>query len=320
MIQYHRFNPFRPAAWRWERARTMREKKIRMSRDPDDRYVNKAYKFQAKLARCKEDIDRWELMERYPDIYAAYLIYSRGGGEERHPLRYAIEARILAGQTAEQIASLIGIEPTIIDLYEKIFFNVTEKLRNTDYIMTCVLGPSVHSGLSDRDYDLLWKLFGYLYGPTVLDAFIHSTTARFRPETGEEVDICLADDARHAIRRKVAVVARTFAINPFSQSELLNIYARFIEIEKASDSGKAQDVIMQNIQVMLNKLPWETGEPTKSTNVDQAKLVGYDVGNTELRTEELLAVTMGKEAPTTIGMEDIKYPEPKDGRQVQQVS
>jgi len=65
---------------------------------------------------------------------------------------------------------------TVISLYERIFFNVNEKLKNRDYIMTCVIGPSVHSGLSDRDFDLLWKLFGYLYGPVVLNAFVHTTS------------------------------------------------------------------------------------------------------------------------------------------------
>jgi hypothetical protein len=311
MIQFHALNPFRPVNWRWERARLMREKKIRISRDPDDRWIQAAYKFQAKLSKCKDDVDRWELMERYPAIYAAYLIFSRGGGEERHPLRYAVEARLLAKQTPEQIGTMAGVDPTVIALYERVFFNVNEKLINPDYVMTCVLGPSVHAGLSDRDYDLLWKLFGYLYGPAVLDSFIHSTTTRYQPETGDEVDVCLADDARHALRRKVAVVARTFVINPFSQSELLNIYARFLEIEKSSDSGKAQDVILQNIQVMLDKLPWQAGE---GVTVDQPALPHYDVGSAELRTEELLAMAMGQSVAGKNEIEQLTFPEPKDGR------
>lgn len=312
MIQYHKNNVFRVPNWRWERARVIREQKLRIARDQNDTWTEKAYKFQAKLSRCKEDIGRWELMERYPDIYSAYLIFSRGGGDERHPLRYAIEARILAGQTPEQIAQLIGVEPEVIETYERVFFNVAEKLKNTDYIMTCVIGPSIHAGLSDRDYDLLWKLFGYLYGPAVLDSFVHSTTTRFRPETGDEVDACLADDTRHALRRKVATVARTFVINPFSQSELLNIYARFLEMEKSSDSGKAQDVIMQNIQIMMDRLPWQAGD-TGATNVDQPMLINYDSGSVELRTEELLSASVGKDVVNKDDINDLKFPEPKDG-------
>ncbi len=306
MFQFHPSNPFRVCNWRWERARVLREKNTRaIGRGTNDQFVTAAFKFQVELAKCKDDVDRWSLMEEYPDIYAAYLIFKRGDDEDRHPMRFVIEARILAGQQSDEIANLLGIPPATIDLYEKIFFNVKDKLKNSDYIMTCVMGPSVYAGLSDRDYDLLWKLFGYLYGPVMLDSFIQTTSRKFRPETSSEVDAALGDDARSALQRKVAIVTRTFTVNPFSQSELLNVYARFLEVEKESNSGKAQDVIMQNIQVMLDKLPWQSGEVAKDPRIAQ-----YEVNAAELRTDELLAITVGKTLPNQKEIEELKFPEP----------
>jgi len=80
----------------------MREKKIRrVGTREEDPWVRRAWKFQAKLAKCNDDLDRWDLMEDNPDLYCAYLIHSRGGGDEKHPLRYVVEARLLAGQTPE---------------------------------------------------------------------------------------------------------------------------------------------------------------------------------------------------------------------------
>jgi hypothetical protein len=309
MLQLHPNNPFRPANWRFERARIMRETKTRgRGRRTDDQWVHRAYKFQSGLAKCKDDVDRYELMEEFPDLYGAYLIYQRGENEDRHPMRYAVEARLLAGQNNYDIAGRLGVESGLIEAYEKIFFNVREKLNNPDYIMTCVLGPSIHAGLSDRDYDLLWKLFGYIYGPLALDAFIHATTRKYRPENLTEVDTALAEDTRSSLQRKVAIVARTYTVNPFSQSELLNIYARLLEMEKDTGGEKNRDVILQNVQVMLDKLPFKVGGGA----ADQPILVEhYDSGGVELHTDELIAASVGKDVANRDELETIKYPEPQ---------
>lgn len=310
MLQFHPSNPFRPVNWRWERARLMREKHTRLTgKLKGDLYIVQAYQLQAGLMKCKDDVDRWELMEEYPDLYAAYLIFRRGDEEDRHPMRYAVEARLLSSQSPQEIAANLGVSAETVLLYEKVFFNVNEKLKNQDYIMTCVIGPSIHAGLSERDYDLLWKLFGYLYGPVVLDSFITTTSRRFRPETIGEIDAALAEDTRSSLQRKVAVVARTFTINSFSQSELLHIYTRFLEVERQAGGEKAHDMILQNIQVMMNTLPFRTGDDKLLG--DNAKIAHYDTGSTELRTDELLTIATGRELPAQNELDQLKFPEPK---------
>lgn len=309
MLDFHPSNPFKTPNWRWEYARTLRERKGKSTRGVEDQYVATAVKFQVKLFQCQDDIARWDLMDEYPELYSAYLIFQRGSNEDRHPMRYAIEARLLAGQKFNEISNLIGVPVQTIELYERMFFNVCDRLQNSDYIMTCVIGPSVHAGLSDRDYDLLWKLFGYLYGPAVLDVFITTTSQKYRPETINEVDTALAEDTRASLQRKVAVVARTYVLNPFSQSELLNTYARFLELEKESNTGKAQDVIMQNIQIMLDKLPWSTEE---SNVISVPQIAYYDSGASELRTDELLTLSVGGTLANKVEVDDLKFPEIKE--------
>ncbi len=309
MFQYHPSNPFRSCSWRWESARIIREGKVRgaIKKFSEDAWVVKAYKFQRELATCKDEVDRYDLMDKYPELYGAYLIYQRGEEQDRHPLRFAIEARILADQDELDISTNLGISPKTVQAYEKLFFNVKEKLSNQDYIMTCVIGPSVHAGMSDRDYDLLWKLFGYLYGPAALDAFIHTTTRRHRPETLADIDATLAEAVRSSVQRKVAVVARTYTVNPFSQSELLNIYARLLEMEKEDGGEKNRDVILQNVQVMLDKLPFRAGED----DIDQPMLLNkYDSSAIELHTHELLDASMGKDV-NDVDIAALKFPEPK---------
>jgi hypothetical protein len=314
MFQLHPSNPFRPVNWRWERARLMRENKLRNTKRCSDPWVRSACDFQKGLTKCKDDIDRYMLMEQFPDIYGAYLMYQRGEEQEKHPMRFVVEARLLAAQTLDEIARLLGVPNTVIDAYTKLFFDVSEKLENTDYVMTCIIGPSVHAGLSDRDYDLLWKLFGYIYGPIALDAFIHMTSKRYRAIDPNQIDALLAEDARSSLQRKVAVVARTYTINPFSQTELLNIYSRFVELEKDSGGGSSRDVILQSVEVMMAKLPFKAGEE----NIRQTKAMNkYDATSIELHTNELMSVAMDGDVEDSDAFTDIKFPEPKKNGKAQ---
>lgn len=309
MLQFHPSNPLRAVNWRWERARIMREanKERSLGTRTTDEYVLAAYNFQKKLFKCKDEVDRYELMDSDPDLFGAYLIYHRNDPQERNPARFAIEARLLSDQPDFEIAQKLGTSAGVIHTYEKLFFNVRDKLQNSDYVMTCVMSPAVHAGMTDRDYDLLWKLFGYLYGPVALDTFVTSTSRKFRPTSFAEVDAALAEDVRSSLQRKVAIVARTFTINPFSQSELLNTYARFLELEKDSGNEKSRDVILQNVQVMLDKLPVRVG----NVNVSQPELINkYDSGAIEMCTNELLAASDGEDImPTDVA--DLKFPEVK---------
>lgn len=294
MLAFHPSNPFRPVNWRWELARTHREKRTKFQLTTDQ-FAVEAFKFQKRMDKCKDDDDRYRLMDAHPELYSAYLIFRRGDNDDKHPMRYALEARLLADQSYREIAMLLGLNVKTIEYYEKLFFNIEGKLQNSDYIMTCVLGPSIHSGLSDRDYDLLWKLFGYLYGPVVLDSFISTTSRKFKPETNAEVDTALAEDTRSSIQRKVAVIARTYTVNPFSQSELLHIYARLLEVEKDMGQEKAHDVILQNVQVMMDKLPFKLSDDKQ-------------VGSAEVRTQQLLELSTGQE-PNII---ELAFPEKKN--------
>lgn len=308
MFQLHPSNPFRPVNWRWERARLMREAKLRNSKRFSDPWVQQACKFQKGLTKCKDDVDRYVLMEEFPDLYSAYLIYQRGDEQERHPMRYVVEARMLANQTHEEIAQLLGVAETTIDAYSNLFFDVTNKLANIDYVMTCIIGPSVHAGLSDRDYDLLWKLYGYIYGPVALNAFIHMTTKRYRANDPHQIEALLAEDARSSLQRKVAIVARTYTINPFSQTELLNVYSRLLELEKDTGGGSNKDVILQSVEVMMAKLPFKAGEE----NIHQTLILDkFDNQAVELHTSELMSAAIGTNPDDSDELMDIKFPEAK---------
>lgn len=316
LLQCHPLNPLRPPDWRWERARLIREKNIRLRKEEHDKWVLKASQFQMNLHECADDTDRFDLMSQTPEIYTAYLIYTQGEETGRQPVRYSIEARLLARQSAYEISKLTGISDKVIELYERLFFNVIDRLDQYDYIVNYVLGPSIHSGVTDRDYDLMWKLFGYCYGPKVLDMMIYTTTSLDRkPSTAEEVTACMDADIRDAIRRRTMIITRIFSVNSFSQKDMLDIYHKLQEIERVSSKRGGDDFVLNYAQIMLQSLPWK---PTSQTAIAADSTAKYDVRNAELRTDELLSIAFDPTSSPAEPVEGITYPEPRHVKKVQQ--
>ena len=90
--------PFRPLDWRWQVALHI----IKKAKVPNawlDPHVVTTVKFIRALQRYTDDL--LQMADRFPDLYAAYLMHF---SKQPH-LRWAAEARVLAGETANQIAA-----------------------------------------------------------------------------------------------------------------------------------------------------------------------------------------------------------------------
>lgn len=309
MLQYHPSNPLRAPDWRWERARIIRETGKNVGvRTKEDEWTKSAIKFQKDLFGCKDDFARYNLIEKYPQIYFAYLLH--GVDDKKQLMRSEVEARILADESFEDIAERCGCEVETINLFEKLFFNVTDKLKNTTYILHQVMGPAIHRGMYEKDHDLLWKLYGYFCGGNVVDALTSTFTSKSKPETPEQIDALFVDDTRATMRRKAALAARSVGINEYTQLRILEIYAQFMEIEKDSASGGGgESLILENIKTMMNALPWSTGVEAKKS---KSKMITfYDNQSAELRSDEILTIGAGLETDKHLSLANMKFPEAK---------
>ncbi len=162
----------------------------------------------------------------YPHLFEAEQIFIR----EKQLVRYEIEARLLASETSERISHRFGVDAAIVTWYEKLFFNVLDRLDDRGYIAQRVMGESLHAGLTERDHDLLWKLYGYIGGEAVLDAVIYKGFSQSRPETPDEVEAFFADQLQSNSALKAMLAMRTMPINSYTQQAILEIQQRFIEI------------------------------------------------------------------------------------------
>ena len=70
-----------------------------------------------------------------PDLLAAHQLCESNG-----PLRWELEARILAGQSDDDISASMAVPPAVVAAFERSFFNVRDRLAAFDLILFHVIG------------------------------------------------------------------------------------------------------------------------------------------------------------------------------------
>jgi len=307
MLQALKDNPLRAPNWRWLRAVEVDAAGPRPSkrRDGEDGFpwIRRAIRLKRRHAlNANRPNALYALAQADSELFWAHSIWAN----EKAPTRWAIEARILAGEADADIAKKIGCSPDIITAYESVFFNVREKLDHSEYIVNVVMADAVARGLSERQYDLLWKMFGYQGGSLVLDAMISKFTLMRRPEKAEDVSAFFQESAINSMRHKAAVAALTVPINSHTQLLLLDAYVKYVEIERTTENtSKANTNIVQNIGAMLTALPFKVGTKLDS---EGDKMVPFDNGAAELRGDELMIVSSGGKIQNQLTIENLRFP------------
>lgn len=300
--------PFRPVDWRWEKAKLMRDDRraALLMRHDDDEWIVKTRRFQVEYNAVRSNYDRILLDRRWPALLEAFSLHNT---PQPQLAAYEVQARLLAAQPLDQISQRLSISVPALTWYEKVFFNVQDRLLNKGYIAHRVLGESLQAGLTERDYQLLWQMYGYMAGSVVLDAIIDRNYGVTKLESPGQMTEFGNDDVQHTMLLKSMVSARTMPINSYTQTLIMEIHQRFIELKQAANSGGAGDMASVTILSMLNALPWTIGDQLVLVAADDPKrivgrlsseIVEADNRAAELRSDELLQLSTGqplKKAP-----------------------
>ena len=94
---------------------------------------------------------REQLLIEDPGLYYAYMIYDNIHTDPE--VRFMLEARLLSGQPADEIANALKTLPDAVKWYERLFFNVRPFLSHHDWIVKHVLLPSADRFLDADDDD-----------------------------------------------------------------------------------------------------------------------------------------------------------------------
>jgi hypothetical protein len=215
-------DPFEALDRRWLRAGYLVERDLPPSPRHDDAWVGRATAYRRALAACRDDEDRLRLAERMPAVAQAHALRLA----DPPLLRWAVEARILAREPFDVIAKKCALLPEAVEAYVWLFFCVLDRLDAPTWITCRVIGPEIHHGLAEEDLDVLWKFFGYAYGPVVLDALIHGTLGLPRPATAREAAEALARDADALLARKKSLATHLLPVTPATAAQVLQLAAQ----------------------------------------------------------------------------------------------
>jgi len=300
-------NPLRAPHWRWLRAIQIDAGGRRASRKLDGEegffWIRRAVRLKRHFERAAGRTEAlYGLLERDPDLFWAHAIWSK----DKAPTRWAIEARVLAGQSDEEIAYRAATTPAIVNAYINTFFDVRSVLDRDDYVLHVVLSDAVARGVQERQYDLLWKLLAYRGGAHVLDATMNRFTKTEAPKDANAVSGFFQEFAINTMKYKAAIAALTVQANTHTQMQLIDSFVKYVEIEKNSENaGKAQTTIVQNIGEMLTALPFRVGTKQDSEKV---KMVPFDNNAAELKSDEMMLIAAGGTLPNQADIEELRFP------------
>lgn len=316
MLATSEHDPFRTPSYRWTRAGWLCSEGRYARRATEDPYVVAAVNFRRAMNRASAragaagtgagggDLARERLARRMPGIYFSSEVYHR----EEDLDRWALEARILTGESETAIARRCRTTPEVVWWYEKLFFDVRPHLGNRDWLVSRVLvGESFRRGLQERDLDLLLKLYALVGGPMAVDAVLQlGDPSRAVPRTRDELDAFWGDDHRDTLRKKAAMAARCLPINLSTHQAILEAHHRLVTLEKDSVSGDAGGLLLKNVAAALTSLPFAVAIPQET--VDGSGSSAYDGYTTELRADEILMADLGQPPAEVAQLSQRRFP------------
>lgn len=293
-------DPYRPPDWRFQRILQLLDGPTtgRLTRS-DDAFIKGGRRYLA-LFRSRTSVgERRQLMLEYPGMFYAHKIYEKGA--DNNPIRFLLEARLLARMDFLEIANASGIPAEAVIWYEAVFFHVIPKLKLQDWIMTHVLQPAAARSLDDDEkspayvrtnMDWTLKLFAYYGGPLLCDFLISG----FRQaqlgnldDVHNYLDRCFADK----IRLRSLQAANMFKIDRQSGTALFDAHIRLTEYAKQVKPGQATSEAVRGMLEIAQTIPWTAGEVSREV-YKETHLAAYDDTAAELTEQELMRLTAGE--------------------------
>jgi hypothetical protein len=284
-------DPLRTVNWRFLVAQFHIEHGLKLAPGEYDEGVARCEIFLRRRLRCRSSGEKRRLVDSASDLHAAFELYE----DQNTRSKFLLEARVIAGDAVEEIASGLGVSAAAIAWYLNLFFDVVDRLHASDFILNQVIyGARLH----DPDWNNYgWKLLGFLGGPEFLKKILQLNA-------GPSVEGLLQG---LAIESELALAHNTMAaLDQLSPSDRLAT-VQLIRIRGAQNE-KAAEALADNgaaaaLQGLLEAFPFKT-------IFSKSQVPYFDQGAVELRTDQLLAAGMGLPIPGWDEIKDVTYPEP----------
>lgn len=215
-------DPMRPPAWRWHAAGSLLADHNRRAFEHEDGWVRIA-------AEHRHGRDKQSAAVPTSDTFQVVAV-ARQLWE--HPTllwdRTLIEAHLLMGQTATEVADRLSLDPGVVDAYGSIFFDVHPRLGQRTYILHRAIGHHALTGLPQTDLAIVLKLYAFMGGEHVLNTVVSVFRPVIRTQLCKIPELVAPVDQLNMLRVLLAVGGH---MELFTPVELTRLTERLAELE-----------------------------------------------------------------------------------------
>ncbi len=163
-----RIDLYRSPCWRWQVAGKIARGECAGTTEPDP-YLQAAIRMQTAIENGRRP--------RAKSLLEKSVLEARKIHEADDLPRAEIEARIVAGQSNEDIRQCTGIAAEVIEAYAEVFLDVRDRLSATDYLQVQLLEFQQFRGFTNDELRPLWITVAMDAGLAILDEFIRAFRA-----------------------------------------------------------------------------------------------------------------------------------------------
>lgn len=198
----------------------------------------KGYQFLRRMKRHPTSSEHVQIRREHPILYGAYALY-----HDLASCRWIIEAGIVADVSCVELGAYTGIDPAVISMYERLFFNIRDKLACTGYIQN-LISPSLRRGVDSKDYDFLYKIIARAGGWSVLKEYLEAG------ELTSGTERWLTRSCLTQIRKLSWTAAHRVEVNQFNSLEILE---QFLNLYR-TDLGNRSPVEGEKVAELMKSL------------------------------------------------------------------
>lgn len=284
---YHEFiNPKRLPAWRYTRALELHELGARLSPKVDGPLTRELVGYlNIRNQRLRSGVAAHKISSGFRGhrnaIHRACSMFRLDDDHQR----YMLESRILAQQTPRAIREVHGTPHNVLHMYERLFFNVVDRMDRMDYIGNEVIGPMFQSGLDTHSPERLSKYFAYFTGEKGLDAINYVFTSRRYSQTDDDFMGLLDAYIQKSIRLQTMYTAVAMVPGRFDIRSCLEAYTQLLSLDmRATAVSEQASWIDEFVKLASTSVPTPRG--TEADHVLKTERGTHSVGHIELRAVE----------------------------------
>ena len=277
-------HPLRPPDCRYQRALLFAAAGERPQEAYEDEATRSLIGFLRKLQGCRNTSEVSVLINQQPDVGLAFDIYADSEGDSK----LIVEARMLAGEDDETIAEKTGVSREVIEQYAELFYDVEDRLGNSDYIYGSVLkrGATDAGGFN---HEALLKHIAYQGGSGALNLVLRTPRHIEEQAENDPMDELNWSIAGLFAAKTLAAVETMDVTDERSVRTLLSCFTQqqAARAEQGIGSPTEQQYV-KNVKACMAQIPWSMAKRT-----DPPSEYSWLPPEAELRADDHLRLVAG---------------------------